>query len=65
MQFIIVAAFWLCSMQILVSQIKAINKLNAPKPEAPAPVTTKKCPYCCSEIALEATKCPHCTSELK
>lgn len=45
--------------------IKAINKLNAPKPEAPAPVTTKKCPYCCSEIALEATKCPHCTSELK
>ncbi len=45
--------------------IKAINKLSAPKKEAPAPVTTKKCPYCCSEIALEATKCPHCTSELK
>ena len=45
--------------------IKAINKLSAPKEEAPAPVTTKKCPYCCSEIALEATKCPHCTSELK
>ena len=45
--------------------IKAINKLNAPKEAAPAPVTTKKCPYCCSEIALEATKCPHCTSELK
>jgi len=45
--------------------IKGINKLNAPKEAAPAPVTTKKCPYCCSEIALEATKCPHCTSELK
>lgn len=45
--------------------IKAINKLNAPKEEAPAPVTTKKCPYCCSEIALEATKCPNCTSDLK
>ena len=45
--------------------IKAINKLNAPKEEAPAPVKTKKCPYCCSEIALEATRCPHCTSEIK
>ena len=45
--------------------IKGINKLNAPKEAAPAPVTTKKCPFCCSEIALEATKCPHCTSELK
>lgn len=44
--------------------IKGINKLNT-KEEAPVTVTTKKCPFCCSEIALEATKCPHCTSELK
>ncbi len=43
--------------------IKAINKLNKPAPAA-AP-TTKKCPHCCSDIALEATRCPHCTSELK
>lgn len=27
-------------------------------------VTTKICPYCKSEIALEATRCPHCTSEV-
>ena len=26
--------------------------------------TTKKCPYCKSEIAIDATRCPHCTSEL-
>ncbi len=45
--------------------IKAINKLNAPKDQAAIPVTTKKCPYCCSEIPLEATRCPHCTSEIK
>ena len=44
--------------------IKGINKLNT-KEEAPVTITTKKCPFCCSEIALEATKCPHCTSELK
>ena len=47
--------------------IKLINKLDNLKKveEAPAVPTTKKCPYCCSEIALEATRCPHCTSELK
>lgn len=46
--------------------IKAINKLNAPKKEeVPAVPTTKKCPYCCSEIAIEATRCAHCTSEIK
>lgn len=33
--------------------------------EAPAPATTKVCPYCKSEIAIDATRCPHCTSELE
>lgn len=42
--------------------IKAVNKAQKPKEEA-AP-TTKKCPYCISEIAIEATRCPNCTSEL-
>ena len=27
--------------------------------------TTKKCPYCMSEIDIQATRCPHCTSELQ
>ena len=36
-----------------------------PVEEAPAAPTTKKCPFCCSDIAIEATRCPHCTSELK
>ena len=31
---------------------------------APAP-TTKKCPYCITEIAIEASRCPHCTSKLE
>lgn len=32
--------------------------------EAPAP-TTKVCPFCKSEIAIDATRCPHCTSVLE
>lgn len=51
--------------------IKAINTLQAKmlKAEADAAAaaapTTKKCPYCRSEIDIEATRCPHCTSEIK
>ena len=49
--------------------IKAMNTakdkmLKKPEEEAPAP-TTKKGPYCMSEIDIHATRCPHCTSELQ
>ncbi len=44
--------------------IKMINRINRRKAAA-APVTTKSCPYCCTDIPLAATRCPHCTSELK
>lgn len=44
--------------------VKVVNKLRRKKEEAPAEPTTKKCPFCCSEIALEATRCPNCTSEM-
>ncbi len=45
--------------------VKWINKLRTMNKE-PEPVkapTTKVCPFCKSEIAIEATRCPHCTSE--
>lgn len=54
---------------ILFLMIKAMNKLmtigkkkEEEKEEEP---TTKTCPYCKSEIAIDATRCPHCTSELE
>ena len=54
---------------VLFLLIKAVNKAkNAvikPKEEAPAEPTTKVCPFCKSEIAIDATRCPHCTSELE
>ena len=48
--------------------IKAINKLQAKmdaKEKKEEVATTKKCPYCCSEIAIAAVKCPNCTSDLE
>ena len=58
---------FLITALVIFCMIKAINKAQNQfkKPEAPAAPTTKICPYCKSEIALDATRCPHCTSELK
>ncbi len=52
---------------ILFCLVKAINKMMSigKKKEEPAAPTTKKCPYCKSEIPIEATRCPHCTSVLE
>ena len=44
--------------------IKAFNKMKKKPEEVPAPPTTKVCPFCKTEIPLEATRCPHCTSQL-
>lgn len=57
---------FLITALVLFCIIKVFNGLSAlgKKPEAPKAPTTKKCPYCLSEIPLEATRCPHCTSEL-
>lgn len=42
--------------------VKWINKLR--KPEVAAAPAAKKCPYCFSDVNLNATKCPHCTSDI-
>lgn len=45
--------------------VKLINKvMSIGKKPVEEKVTTKKCPYCCSEIDIKATKCPHCTSDV-
>ncbi len=51
---------------VIFTVVKALNKLHdlSHKPVEEAK-TTKVCPYCKSEISIEATRCPHCTSELK
>lgn len=53
---------------VLFTIIKLMNVLHSigkkKEEAAPAAPTTKICPYCKSEIAIEATRCAHCTSEL-
>lgn len=46
--------------------VRTLNKISEKygKKEEPKAVTTKTCPYCKSEIAIEATRCAHCTSQL-
>ena len=47
--------------------VKGVNKVSAlgkKKQEEEEEVTTKVCPFCCSEIPLAACKCPNCTSDL-
>ena len=49
---------------ILVKTINKVSELGKKKEEeTPAAPTTKTCPYCKSEISIEATRCPHCTSD--
>ena len=54
---------------IIFMMMKVMNRMSekmAPKKEeAPAAPTTKICPFCKSEIAIEATRCAHCTSVLE
>ena len=53
---------------VIFTIIKAMNaasaKLTRNKEEVEEE-TTKICPYCKSEIAIDATRCPHCTSILE
>ena len=57
--FIIMAFILFCLMRA----INAAASIGKKKEEA-AP-TTKKCPFCYSEIDIKATRCPHCTSQLE
>lgn len=46
---------------VLFLIVRGLNKMRKVEEEE---VVVKECPFCKSEIALEATRCPHCTSQL-
>lgn len=45
--------------------VRSFARLQRVEEEASSESTTKKCPFCLSEIAIAATRCPHCTSQLE
>ena len=47
---------------IVIKQMNRFKKKEVVVEEAP---TTKTCPYCITEIPIDATRCPHCTSNLE
>ncbi len=54
---------------VIFSIVKIMNtvadKFKKKSEEVPAVPTTKQCPFCKSEIVIEATRCPHCTSVIE
>lgn len=60
---------FLITALVIFVMIKAINaigeRFKKKEEETVAVPATKMCPYCRSEIAMEATRCPHCTSMLE
>lgn len=66
-KFITAVVNFLIMAFIVFILVKAINTAASKfqKKEEDKTPATKKCPYCKSEIALDATRCPHCTSELE
>lgn len=65
-EFVSAVVNFLITAFIIFMIVKVLNKVAnlGKKPEAAPAPTTKVCPYCKSEISIEATRCPHCTSEL-
>ena len=52
---------------IIFLLVKAVNKamsMGKKKEEEVEEVVTKICPFCKSEIAIDAVKCPHCISDI-
>lgn len=66
--FLLIALSIFVVIRVMMSTKKKLEALRKKEEEAveeaKAP-TTKVCPFCKSEIAIEATRCAHCTSQLE
>lgn len=66
--FITAVINFLITALVIFCLIKVINavgdRMKRKEETPPAAPTTKKCPYCFSEIPIEAVRCAHCTSRL-
>lgn len=64
--FITAVINFLIMATVIFLLVKAINKISdiSKKEEAVEEPVTKLCPFCKSEISIEAVKCPNCTSDI-
>lgn len=62
--FLITALVIFILLKVINRITERLSAMTGNEEETSAP-TTKKCPYCCSEIDIKATRCPHCTSILE
>ena len=67
--FIAVTIDFIIMASVIFLLVKGLNKLTSigkkEEPVVEAAPTTKVCPFCKSEIAIDATKCAHCTSDVE
>jgi large conductance mechanosensitive channel len=62
----ILISFVLIAAAVYYAVVLPVNALvSRAHKEPPADPTTKKCPECMSEIAIEAKRCAFCTSSLE
>lgn len=66
LQFLIMAFVIFLLVKFMNRLADRTNRLLSKEKETPAEESpsTRVCPYCRSEISIEATRCPHCTSML-
>lgn len=60
-----VISFLIIALVVFFLVVKPMNALmERSKVEEPEEPTLRKCPYCMTDISVEATRCPNCTSEV-
>ncbi|HJB91964.1 MAG TPA: large conductance mechanosensitive channel protein MscL [Candidatus Eisenbergiella merdavium] len=60
----LIMAFVIFLLVKLINKISELGFKKKAEEEAPSAPKTKICPYCKSEIPIDAVKCCHCTSDL-
>ena len=58
--FLIVA----CAIFAIVKAVNTIKEKACKEEKEEVAATEKECPYCCTQIPINAKKCPNCTSDL-
>ena len=62
--FLLMAVVIFLIIKVINSVSNKLHRQAEEEAEVAAP-TTKTCPFCKTDIAIEATRCPHCTSQLE